>query len=136
MTLSEAALKYVGVPFKHMGRTASGIDCAGLLLLAAHDCGYLAENTPVYSHTPRDGHMHETLLKHGCVAVERPPQPDDVVVFSFRENGPAIHVGIITEHPYGLGVVHTYGHIGKVVHQRLDNKKQQRIEAVLEWQHG
>lgn len=136
MKLSEAALKYVGVPFKHMGRTVKGLDCAGLLLLAAKDCGYEAEDTPTYGHQPADGHMYETLLKHACKPVKRPPQPNDVAVFALRPGGPAVHVGIITKHPHGLGVVHTYGHIGRVIHQRLDNKKMKLLSSVLEFKHG
>ena len=134
--LSEAALNYVGTPFKHLGRSISGVDCAGLLLLAAKDCGYVAKDTPIYGHQPRDGHMQATLLKHACRIVDRPPQPDDIVVLSFKEDGPGIHVGIITEHPHGIGCVHTYGHIGRVVHQRLDEKRMKLISAVLEWKHG
>ena len=136
MKLSEAALQYVDVPFRHMGRTLAGLDCAGLLLLAAKDCGYEAEDTPIYDHQPRDGHMFETLLKHACKVVNRPPEPNDVVVSALRPGGPAVHVGVVTKHPYGLGVVHTYGHIGRVIHQRLDEKKMGLISVVMEFKHG
>lgn len=136
MTLSEAALKYVGVPFRHMGRTTAGVDCAGLILLATKDCGYEAKDTPTYGPEPRGDIIQRTLVAHDCKLVKRPPQVNDIVILSFRKNGPAVHLGIIAEHPHGLGLVHTYGHIGRVVYQRLDEKKQQRIEAVLEFQHG
>jgi len=133
MTPSEAAFQYIGVPFKHMGRTSAGLDCAGLILMTAADCGYIAESTPVYGHEPRDGHMLKTLLAHGCKVVDRAPRVDDIVVTSLRDGGPSVHVGIVTDHPNGLGIIHTYGLIGRVVHQRLDDNKLRNVTEVLEW---
>jgi len=124
------------VPFKHLGRSERGVDCAGLILLAVRDCGYVAENTPIYGHQPRDGHLLQTMLEHGCVKVDRPPQVDDILIFKFTDSGPAVHAAVVTKHPNGLGIVHTYGHIGRVIHQRLDDKKMAKVAHVLEWAHG
>lgn len=134
--LSTEALKYVGVPFRHQGRTIEGLDCVGLLALSMQDCGYTPEDIPAYGHQPRDGWLRKELERYKCIEVSRPPQVNDVLVFRLRPKGAAVHIGIVTEHPHGLGVVHTYGHIGRVVHQRLDEKKMALVAHVMEWRHG
>lgn len=136
MSLSQAAMRYVGVPFKHQGRTEKGLDCVGLLALSMRDCGYVAENIPTYGQQPRDGKLRAALEAYQLFEVDRPLQVDDVIVARLRPGGPAVHIGIVTDHPHGLGVVHTYGHIGKVVHQRLDASKARLIAHVMEWRHG
>lgn len=136
MSLSEAALKYIGVPFMHQGRTRRGLDCVGLLALSMRDCGYVVENIPSYGRQPADGKLRAALEPYGLVELDRPPAIDDVIVASLRPGGPAVHIGIVTAHPHGLGVVHTYGHIGKVVHQRLDDRKLALVRHVMEWRHG
>ena len=133
MTLSEAALKYVGVKFRHLGRTENGMDCVGLLLLAARDCGYLAEGIPVYGREPRNGLLQGQLKDHLGKPVDRDPKPNDIVAMSLRTDGQISHVGIITKHPYGLGLCHTYGEIGRVVHQLLDDRRINQITEVYEW---
>lgn len=133
MTLSEAALKYVGVKFRHLGRTEKGVDCVGLLILAARDCGYIAGATSVYGREPRNGLLQGELKEHLGKPVDRAPRPNDVVAMSLRTDGQISHVGIITKHPYGLGIVHAYGEIGRVVHHRLDDKIISKIAEVFEW---
>ena len=38
-SLYAAAIEYVGVPFRHKGRSRAGLDCAGLVFVACRDCG-------------------------------------------------------------------------------------------------
>jgi len=132
-SLSEAALEYVGVKFIHRGRTRRGVDCVGLVILAAQDCGYLAEDLPAYGREPRNGLLEKTLADHLGAPVNRAPAVNDVVVMSLQSGQQPSHVGIITHHPNGLGIVHAYGEIGRVAHQRLDTNKIKRIAEVYEW---
>lgn len=37
MQVVEAARSYIGVPWRHLGRSRRGLDCAGLLMLAVKD---------------------------------------------------------------------------------------------------
>jgi cell wall-associated NlpC family hydrolase len=39
ITQNKLCKKYVGIPFEHRGRTANGIDCWGLIILAYRDIG-------------------------------------------------------------------------------------------------
>jgi len=130
MTLSEAALKYVGAPFLHRGRTVRGMDCIGLVLLAATDCGYIPSGIPTYGREPHKGLLTSGLMERLGTPLTRELRPNDIVVQRLHEGGEPSHVGIITDHPYGLGMVHCYGDIGRVVHQRLgDNRRRLITEA-------
>lgn len=52
----QAARKYLGVPFKHRGRTDRGIDCAGLVWCAYRDLGVIKPDLKRYGREPyRDG---------------------------------------------------------------------------------
>lgn len=133
MRISEAAMKYVGVPFLHRGRTIRGIDCVGLLILSATDIGYTGytQDAP-YGREPRNKVLDGHLLRHCGPPVDRQPRVDDIVSLKHSRGGHAAHVGIITEHPQGLGIIHAYGEIGKVTYQRLNTAMRNRIVEVYE----
>lgn len=133
--LSEAALTFEGIKFLHQGRTINGMDCIGLLFLSAILCGYKykKEDMPAYGKEPRDGILEAELRKHFGEPVVRSLRIDDIVAMAHHIGGPVGHVGIITKHPYGLGVCHTYGEIGRVTHHRLDDRRNRLIVKVFEW---
>jgi len=133
-TLSQAALKYVGTPFLHRGRTTRGMDCIGLVLCAAVDCGYIPNNIPTYGREPHKGLLSTGLRERLGVALTRELQPNDIIVQRLHVGGEPSHVGIITDHPHGLGIVHCYGDIGRVVHQRLGDNRRKLITEAFEWQ--
>jgi len=134
MNLSQAALKYVNTPFLHRGRTLHGVDCIGLILLAAIDCGYVPANIPTYGREPRNGLLSYGLQDRLGKPLERDLQANDIVVQRLHEGGEPSHVGIITDHPHGLGIVHAYGEIGRVVHQRLSDARRRLITEAYQWQ--
>jgi cell wall-associated NlpC family hydrolase len=39
----EAALAYIGAPYRHQGRNRNGLDCVGLVVCALHDAGLLTD---------------------------------------------------------------------------------------------
>jgi len=132
-TLSEAALRYVGTPFLHRGRTVRGMDCVGLLILSIRDIGHEGYEEVPYGTEPRNGMLELTLAQYLHGPMGRDPKVDDIVLMELRPGMPPSHVGIITEHPNGLGIVHAYGEVTRVVHQRLDRRKRARIKGVFEW---
>jgi hypothetical protein len=135
----EVALHYVGVPFRHRGRsrpseTYSGaLDCLGLLVITAEDMGLDVMDKKLYGREPwRDG--LRAGLKNNCgEPVNRPPQADDIVLMRLRPEAEPSHVGIIAPYPGGLGIVHTYGEIGRVTFHRLDDFRQKQIVEVYQW---
>ena len=132
-TISEAALRYVGTKFLHRGRTTRGIDCVGLVILAVRDCGFVKELNYVYGREPRAGMLQAILTEHLGKPLNRAVEINDIVVMALSGGQPS-HVGIITKHPSGLGIVHAYGEVGRVVHQRLDDRRRKQITGVYTWQ--
>jgi len=135
--LVTAARAYLGTPFKHRGRTATGLDCAGLVWLAYCDLGYTPPDLARYGREPhRDGLMQameaalDAPVWRGRSVPRSLLQPGDVVVMCFvREPH---HVAIVTDSAsHGLGLIHCYGNIGHVVEHGLDAMWQDRILAVF-----
>jgi cell wall-associated NlpC family hydrolase len=135
--LVASARKYLGVPFKHRGRTPNGLDCAGLAWLAYADLGYTPPDLTRYGSTPfRDGLMQAMQAALGAPvwcgrAVPRDVlQVGDVVVMRFVEE--PHHVAIVCDSTtHGVGLLHCYGNIGYVVEHGLDAMWQARILAVF-----
>ncbi|MGJ7544637.1 C40 family peptidase [Variovorax sp. LT1R16] len=135
--LVTSARKYLGAPFQHRGRTAKGLDCAGLAWLAYADLGYTPPDLRRYGRTPhRDGLMQAMSDALGEPAWEGRAVPrellqvGDVVVMRFVEE--PHHVAIVCDSAsHGLGLIHCYGNIGRVVEHGLDAMWQDRILAVF-----
>lgn len=102
------ARRLVGTPWRHMGRTPEGLDCVGLVLLAARRAGFpeaLCAEPPPYS-------RHSAGPRFLAALAERFPGgrvgrdallPGDVLTFS-ETQFPA-HVGIAAG---GGRVLHAY----------------------------
>jgi hypothetical protein len=140
MNPHEHALAYVGVPFRHRGRsrptkTYSGaLDCLGLLVVTAEDMGLPVLDKKIYGREPwRDG--LRAGLKQNCGdPVQRELRVNDIVLFRLRPKAEPSHVGIIAPHPTGgLGIIHTYGEIGRVAFHRLDKHRESLIVEVYQW---
>lgn len=127
--LVDAARKYLGVPFKHRGRTPAGLDCAGLGWLAYHDLGVDLPDVRAYGREPfRNGLMQGLAAALGD-PVDEAPRPGDVVVMHF--GGDPHHVALIASAPYGaLTMIHADGNHGCVVEHRLSDDWRSRIVAV------
>lgn len=61
----EAARSYVGVPFKHQGRSRAGLDCVGLIVVAARECGLNVPMLATYGRTPYYPDLKKELMKFG-----------------------------------------------------------------------
>lgn len=137
--LVTSARKYLGVPFKHRGRKATGLDCAGLALLAYADLGHTLPDLARYGRTPyRDGLMQamEAALGPPVWSGRSVPrallQIGDVVVMRFVEQ--PHHVAIVSDSStHGLGLIHCYSSavIDRVVDHGMDAMWQSRIVAVF-----
>jgi cell wall-associated NlpC family hydrolase len=138
--LVTAARRYLGAPFRHRGRAAAGMDCAGLGHLAYADCGIVLPDMARYGREPHRDGLANMMVKAlgepvwqgqpGTVVDRDLMQPGDVVLMRFvREPH---HVAIVTDSAtHGLGLIHCYGNIGRVVEHGLDAMWQERILAVF-----
>jgi len=127
------AHKYIGVRFRHRGRTERGLDCVGLVIRCAMDCGYMRYEEFAYGHEPRDSVLQGVLEEHFGEPVTRAPRINDVILMRLRRGGEPSHVGIITTHPNGLGIIHTHSILSRVTYQRFTPKIQRVIAGVYQW---
>ena len=51
----------VGVPWRHMGRSTAGVDCIGLILLAAFRAGVALPEPAPYAREPQDHALRAAL---------------------------------------------------------------------------
>ena len=130
------AHKYIGVPFRHRGRTDKGLDCVGLVILAAKDCGYDKYEEFAYGSEPPSGVLCAVLAEHFGEPVDGEPQVNDVVLLRLHKGRNPTHVGIITTHPNGLGIIHTHSRTHRVVYQRITPKMKRLLASVYRWPTG
>ena len=125
------ARSWVGVKFRHQGRTREGMDCAGLLLYVARELELSSIEPPPYRRVPaRVGNstIQATCETHMRSIDARYMGPGDVALFAFF--GRPWHLAIVA--PYGtaeLSIVHAYEPAGRVVQTRLDEVWRSRMVA-------
>lgn len=98
----------IGVPWRHLGRSQAGLDCIGLLWVAAIRAGLTLPEPPPYTREPQDHTLREQLHRH-LDAVPLPEAADgDVLLFNMGLYG--AHVGLAATHPaYAVpSVVHAH----------------------------
>jgi hypothetical protein len=132
MRLDEAARLFMGVKFRHQGRNPQvGIDCIGLLVMAATVCGLpqVESDYTGYGRDPFDGELEARMADlFGPMLPTSEMQGGDIAVIRFARV--IRHVGIIGEHPHGLSLIHTNMAVGRVTEARIDDKWAKRIAGV------
>jgi cell wall-associated NlpC family hydrolase len=112
--LVQAARQYKGVPWRHCGRSVTGMDCAGLPWLAYADCGVSLPDQRRYGRDPFNNGLMGAVIaalgdplwegsKGACMRATL--QPGDVIVMS-----PAArprHLAIVGDDAtHGLSIIH------------------------------
>ena len=118
-----AARRCLGTPFRHQGRQPGrGLDCVGLIVCAARECGLADYDVTGYARLPQGDSMKEHLLAAGLLPRDMPSaRPGDVLLMRFTRE--AQHLALMTER----GVLHSYQQVGRVVEHRLDDAWRGRI---------
>lgn len=121
----DTARGYLGVPFRHQGRSRRGLDCLGLLVCVARDLGMPeADNDMLnYGHSP-DGGILKSALDAACDRV-MVAAPGCVLLLSFTVAAGGQHVGIATD----IGILHAYAPCRRVVEASIPPEWQSRIVA-------
>lgn len=122
-----AARAYLGVKWRHLGRDPKrGLDCVGLVLRAAQDCGLLTEvSYPSYGRRPEGHRLTREIARHADAVPMAKMRPGDVFIFSGDERLPC-HLAIVTEINPPL-IIHSYYEVGKVVEHALAGFKHRPV---------
>lgn len=133
-----AARQYLGVRFRHRGRSRVGLDCAGLVWRAYHDCGVDLPDFRLYGPEPhRDGLTRHVTAALGepvlCAPVRESGLLDgDVVILRFRTE--PHHLGIVAAVDYAgtpaFNLIHADGEAERVLEHRLTPDMVARITHV------
>lgn len=119
------ARKYLGVPFRHQGRSPTvGLDCVGLAVLCLRDAGLKPADRADYGRDP-DGTL-ETALRETLAGPFDDIRAGDIVLVEFAKREPR-HVAVIADSPFGLSMIHADSSRGKVVEHLIDSRWRERI---------
>ena len=118
-------------PWRHQGRTSRGIDCLGLVAVAVGSVRPVVDRKG-YGRTPYNRELRASLIEHfGPPVPSDELRPGDVVTMKWV--GEERHVAIVTDHPEGLGLIHSYANapggasVGRVVEHRISSEWLARI---------
>lgn len=97
--------RYIGVRFRHQGRSRLGLDCVGLVVVAAHDAGIQTDAIKVsgYARIPTDADFDYWCGKY-CIElpynrlqpVQRQIKPGDLISFWIDVQGIPRHIAVYT----------------------------------------
>ena len=100
------ARKWLGTKFRHQGRGAEGIDCAGLLVVVARALGIPATDDLTYRRIPDTAKLKQVLLANLQQKPITERRQGDVLLFKDPvRQGHMYHLGIQTDR----GFIHAYG---------------------------
>jgi cell wall-associated NlpC family hydrolase len=114
-----AARAWLGVPWRHMGRSRLGLDCVGLLVVVGRDLGLEVEDQERYPRRPQGGYLRQTLERQ-LVDGGRTPAPGDIGLFADRRT--PFHAGIFSLRYGRLHMIHAYAKRRKVVEEPFDHE--------------
>jgi cell wall-associated NlpC family hydrolase len=117
---------WIGVRYKHQGRSLAGIDCAGLIIKVAHHFGVSDHDETTYPRRPNAASMIASLESH-AKKVKREPLPGDIMLLSFE--GFTQHLAIRSDR----GMIHSYALARKVVEHPIDDVWRSRLVMVYEY---
>lgn len=122
--LIEQALKWKGTPWVDGGRSPSGIDCLGLLVVSVRDAGL-----PVQDHTELRSQsgmkmLVDAALRYCDEIPVRDMRRGALLLAHIKGERDAKHIMIYD----GYAVIHCGMHWNKVVHHRLDDDLRRSVK--------
>lgn len=109
--LIDEARTWLGVPFRHQGRSRLGVDCAGFIVALMRSVGELpADFIDVTNYARRPSGELLMLVKSHCTRA-RIPVPGLLVLMRWRKEQQPSHVAVLV----GDTLIHCYERHGEVV---------------------
>ena len=110
--LIDEARNWLGVPFKHQGRTRYGVDCVGFVEVLAKTCGLLPPDyDEPHDYGRRAGNGVIAALERHTAGRTKRIVPGVLVAIAWPREPYASHVALCT----GPTLIHAYARAGKVV---------------------
>jgi hypothetical protein len=128
----DQAKTWIGVRFRHCGRSRTGVDCAGLVIKVAHEMGFTTFDTREYARRPNI----RAFLKHFKDHMDPVPKGEmrsgDVLLT--REIRFPAHCGILEiDDQNRRWLIHAYEPCGQVVREGLSKLREQDIIHVFRY---
>jgi cell wall-associated NlpC family hydrolase len=135
LRILDEARALLGVPWRHLGRSVSGVDCIGLVLVAAARAGVVLPDPAPYARVPSSQALRQGIAAHLDAVPLDAVQPGDVLVMNAGLY--AGHVGLAGLHPtYGApSVLHAFAQRRKVV-EELRESVSQWLTGAYRWREG
>lgn len=129
-----AARSFAGVPWRHCGRSRSGVDCIGLVLLALREAEIEIPDPAPYEREPQGPRLLEGILAHADQVARH--QAGDVLLFRMGVYG--AHVGIASMHATWRvqAVIHAYAPHRMVVEAPIDNEMRRALVGAFRLRGG
>lgn len=128
-----SARAMLGTPWRHRGRKPWGVDCIGLVVLAAQAAGVEVVDPKYYGREPWEDRLRQGLRQHCGVPVTDAWREGDIALINWREGDPS-HVGIIANYKYGgLSIIHANNLFGVVEHPLTGPFIQAVVEVYRLW---
>lgn len=117
---------WIGVPFRHAGRSRQGVDCIGLVIKVAHEAGISSFDTTDYSRRPVPSEFVQGCKEHLDRILLDDAGSGDIGVFA--EPRTPCHVGLIERDTGGRRwVIHAYAPARKVIYEPLVGDRLSRM---------
>jgi cell wall-associated NlpC family hydrolase len=126
-----SARAYLGVPFRHQGRTPPlALDCAGLFVQVCLDLGLPVLDEQGYGRNPFRGLLEQCISRQTFLfrVPKEQMQAGDVLLMKFE--GEPQHIAIHA----GSTMIHSYEHAGRVVEHRISSMWRARIVHVYRFE--
>ena len=125
-----AARTLINTPYLHQGRTLTGLDCSGVVVVTAMLAG-LTDN--IWGETNYSRNSNNSLLQ----GLEQYCYPTPIIgtgtIALFKLSKIPYHCGIITNYKEGLGLLHAYENVGKVREHALIPWWKDKIYKIYEF---
>jgi len=133
------ARTWIGTPWHHQGRLkgpGGGVDCVGLLVGTAQNCGVALEDVTDYPRRPQGDRLLRELRARLMEISLADARAGDPVAFWCAAEGVAQHIGILTDR----GMVHSFVEggrgsdkrdPGRVIEITLDDRWRDRFVAAF-----
>lgn len=120
------ARTYLGVPWRHQGRTRAGLDCVGLIVRVAHDLGLSDYDTAGYGRRAQGQGFVEHFRNHMDAIALGAAREGDVLVFA--EQTYPCHCAILAERFDNAHILHAHALRRAVVEEPYAGEWPERVK--------